>query len=140
MTGQTQQVKIFTQMTKLFTLIMNNMKKLITIALLLLSIGVMAQKQHINQTAPKDNLKQAFEKTNENFDELYVSRDSVSTVLADSVTINEVLEAQDYLQLPILTTAQIEALTPATGMFVFNSTTGKLNYYSSGAWRSIAIE
>ena len=119
--------------------IMNNMKTLITIALLLLSIGVMAQKQHINQTAPKDNLKQAFEKVNENTDELYASRDSVSAALVDTLTLNEALEAQQYLTLPILTQTQINALTPAVGMFVFNSTSGYITYYSNGAWREIAI-
>ena len=76
-----------------------NMKKLILIAFLLLSLGVMAQKQHINQTAPKDNLKQAFQKTNENFDELYSSRDSVADAMADTLQYLTNLDQSDLITL-----------------------------------------
>jgi len=72
--------------------------------------------------------------------ELYSSRDSVAEALADTTDINTAIEALQYITLPILTQTQINALTPAVGMFVFNSTTGYLNYYSSGAWRQISIE
>jgi len=70
----------------------------------------------------------------------YDLTNAISTTLEDADDLNTALEALDYMKLPVLTQTAINALTPATGMFVFNSTTGKINYYSSGAWRSIAIE
>jgi len=116
------------------------MKKLFTIALLLLTIGVMAQKQHINQTAPKDNLKQAFEKTNENFDELYSSRDSVAVVLDDYTELGAALPTLSTIQLPVYTTAQIAALTGMTaGAVVYNSTEQKISLYIGTGWFLIAI-
>jgi len=118
----------------------NDMKKLFTIALLLLTMGVMAQKQHINQTAPKDNLKQAFEKTNENFDELYVSRDSVAVVLDDYTELGAALPTLSTIQLPVYTTAQIAALTGMTaGAVVYNSTEQKISLYIGTGWFLIAI-
>ncbi len=116
------------------------MKTLITIALLLLSIGVMAQKQHINQTAPKDNLKQAFEKTNENFDELYVSRDSIAQVVIDTTTLQAALPTLSTIDLPSYTTAQINAMTGMiSGSIVYDATIERIKLYIGDAWIVIAI-
>lgn len=65
---------------------------------------------------------------------------AINEALADSVTVNEALEAQDYLLPPKLTQTQINALTPVDFMLVCNTTTGKINYYFDGAWREIATE
>ena len=116
------------------------MKTLITIALLLLSIGVMAQKQHINQTAPKDNLKQAFEKTNENFDELYSSRDSMAQVVNDTTTLQSAIPTLSTIDLPSYTTAQVNALTGMiNGSLVYDITLGRIKLYIVNDWFIIAI-
>ncbi len=41
------------------------------------------------------------------------------------------------LILPVVTTTERDALTAATGMIVFNSTTGELNMYDGTAWRAV---
>ncbi len=116
------------------------MKTLITIALLLLTVGVMAQKQHINQTAPKDNLKQAFEKTNENFDELYASRDSIAQVVIDTTTLQAALPTLSTIDLPSYTTAQVNALTGMiAGSIVYDATIERIKLYIGDAWIVIAI-
>lgn len=116
------------------------MKTLITIALLLLSIGVLAQKQHINQTAPKDNLKQAFGKTNENFDELYASRDSIAQVVIDTTTLQSAIPTLSTIDLPSYTTAQVNALTGMiAGSIVYDATLEKIKLYIGDAWVIIAI-
>lgn len=43
------------------------------------------------------------------------------------------------LKLLSLTTTQRDALTPAAGMTIYNSTTGKVNTYESGAWVAYQI-
>jgi hypothetical protein len=40
----------------------------------------------------------------------------------------------NYLQLPSLTTTQRDALPPANGMSIYNSTTGAVESYCGGAW------
>jgi len=42
--------------------------------------------------------------------------------------------AGHYLKLPALTTAERDALTPATGMLIYNSTLGCLQAYRGSAW------
>lgn len=42
--------------------------------------------------------------------------------------------AGTYLKMPSLTTAQRDALTPAAGMVIYNSTTAKLQCYAGGIW------
>lgn len=44
------------------------------------------------------------------------------------------------LKLNSLTTAQRDALTPANGMVIYNSTTGEFQAYQSGAWAEFSIE
>lgn len=39
-----------------------------------------------------------------------------------------------YLQVPKLTTAQRDALTPVNGMLIYNSTTNQFERYQNGAW------
>jgi len=39
-----------------------------------------------------------------------------------------------YLQVPQLTTAQRDALTPVNGMLIYNSTTNQFERYQNGAW------
>lgn len=43
--------------------------------------------------------------------------------------------AGHYLQLPTLTTAQRDALTPVNGMQIYNSTLSQVEIYANGAWR-----
>ena len=42
--------------------------------------------------------------------------------------------AGHYLQVPQLTTAQRDALTPANGMIIYNTTTNQFERYENGAW------
>ena len=43
--------------------------------------------------------------------------------------------SQNGFQLPVFTTTQINAIqNPATGLMVFNSTTGAVSYYDGSAW------
>jgi hypothetical protein len=46
--------------------------------------------------------------------------------------------ADHYLQLPQLTTAQRDALTPINGMIIYNSTTAQFERYQNGAWGAFA--
>lgn len=43
-----------------------------------------------------------------------------------------------FLRLPNLTEAQRDALTPAAGMVVFNTTSSRMEYYSGSAWVSLS--
>lgn len=43
-------------------------------------------------------------------------------------------ETTTAVQLPTMTTAQRDALTPVNGMVVYNTTTGTIQQYVSGAW------
>lgn len=45
--------------------------------------------------------------------------------------------AGHYLKLPALTTAERDALTPATGMLIYNSTLGCLQAYRGSAWADV---
>ena len=53
------------------------------------------------------------------------------------ITLSDALILPDgagyYLHIPILTTAQRDALTPTAGMLVYNSTTTQFNKYENGA-------
>jgi hypothetical protein len=43
--------------------------------------------------------------------------------------------SQNGFQLPSFTTTQINAIaSPATGLMVYNSTTGLVTYYNGSAW------
>lgn len=44
------------------------------------------------------------------------------------------------ITLPTLTTTQRDALTPANGMMIYNSTTGTLQQYSGGTWASVGTD
>jgi len=46
--------------------------------------------------------------------------------------------AGSYLQLPTLTTAQRDALSPVNGMMIYNSTTTNIERYEDSAWSAIA--
>lgn len=45
--------------------------------------------------------------------------------------------AGQYFQLPTLTTAQRDALTPVNGMLIYNSTTGDIERYEDAAWSAL---
>lgn len=48
------------------------------------------------------------------------------------------LDSNGALAVPSLTTTQISAISaPTTGSLVYNSTTGKVQYYSSGSWTTV---
>lgn len=51
-----------------------------------------------------------------------------------AITING---TTTYLKLPVLTTTQRDALTPAKGQTVYNDSTKKLDFYDGGAWREV---
>ena len=59
--------------------------------------------------------------------------------LDGAVTLSDALILPDgagyYLHIPILTTAQRDALTPTAGMLIYNSTTTKFNKYENAGWR-----
>jgi len=42
-----------------------------------------------------------------------------------------------YVKLPVLTTAQRDALAPITGKVIYNSTTGRREVYNGTAWENI---
>ena len=42
-----------------------------------------------------------------------------------------------FLHLYKFTDAERDALTPASGMIIYNTTTNKLNYYNGSAWRAV---
>jgi uncharacterized protein (TIGR02145 family) len=44
-----------------------------------------------------------------------------------------------YLRLPNLTTAQRDALTPAPGMMIYNTTNNHLEYYNNNTWGLVTI-
>jgi hypothetical protein len=50
----------------------------------------------------------------------------------------EITGTSSYLKFPMLTTAQRDALTPETGMTIFNSTTGQLEVYVPSEWKKVA--
>ena len=45
--------------------------------------------------------------------------------------------ADSFLLLPVLTTAQRDALTPSAGMLIYNSSTSKIQAYSGSAWNDV---
>ena len=48
------------------------------------------------------------------------------------------LSVSGALQLPSVTTAERDSIaSPAAGLFIFNSTTSKLNFYDGSAWREV---
>lgn len=47
--------------------------------------------------------------------------------------------AGHFFQLPKLTTAQRDALTPVNGMVIYNSTTNQVERYQAGAWGSFGV-
>ncbi len=50
-------------------------------------------------------------------------------------TFSGPVASQNGFQLPALTTTQINAIqNPATGLMVYNSTTGAVTYYNGTAW------
>ena len=55
-----------------------------------------------------------------------------SAQLASNITLQG-----SYVKLPSITTTQRDALTPAAGMLVYNSTLGLTQQYTSLGWKSI---
>ena len=50
-------------------------------------------------------------------------------------TFSGPVASQNGFQLPTFTTAEINAIqNPATGLMVFNTTTGLVTYYNGSAW------
>lgn len=50
-------------------------------------------------------------------------------------TFSGPVASQNGFQLPAFTTTQINAITnPATGLMVYNTTTGAVTYYNGSAW------
>lgn len=41
------------------------------------------------------------------------------------------------MRVPAMTGAQRDALTPVTGMLIYNTTTNKLNFYAAAAWEAV---
>lgn len=117
------------------------MKKSILLILFVFALlACQAQVQSIITTRPgADNMKSGGTKINNNF--IYVDGriDTIKAAIADTSDLLTEIEALPYIKLPVLTQTQINALTPATGMFVLNSTSGYITYYSNGAWREIAL-
>lgn len=64
-----------------------------------------------------DSLRAAFQKVNANFTDLYTSLGLIGNIFKP----------------PVLTQTEINALTPAVGMLVYNSTTGKFQGYAADA-------
>lgn len=59
----------------------------------------------------------------------------------DTVTLSEAVSQLEYIKLPSGTTTEINAISnPQNGWLVYNTLTGKIMYYVSGAWRNLAIE
>ena len=84
---------------------------------------------------------------NDNGDELDTDLDNIITDLnvallqdgsreADKLIISD--GAGHLLQLPKLTTAERDALTPINGMMIYNSTTNEINKYENGSWSNLA--
>lgn len=52
-----------------------------------------------------------------------------------NTTFSGPVVSQNGFQLPSFTTTQINAIAnPATGLMVYNSTTGAVSYYNGTAW------
>ena len=47
------------------------------------------------------------------------------------------IQGNKAVKLPIVTTTERNAFTPAEGMFIYNSTTQKLNFYDGAHWRAV---
>jgi len=62
--------------------------------------------------------------------------DGVPTILSGLAIDNT--DGDEYLKLPSLTTTQRDALTPANGMVIYNSTTNEFNKYENGGWADLA--
>ena len=50
--------------------------------------------------------------------------------------VKPLAETTTAIQLPTMTTAQRDALTPIAGMIIYNTTTGTIQQYVSGAWEN----
>ena len=53
------------------------------------------------------------------------------------IEIEEALPLLDGIRLPVLTQAEINALTPAKGLLLFNDTEGVLQIYNGSTWKTI---
>ncbi len=60
--------------------------------------------------------------------------DGVPTIQSGLIVDNSL--GTEYLKIPSLTTTQRDALTPAAGMIIYNSTTTQFQKYENGAWRA----
>ncbi len=60
--------------------------------------------------------------------------DGVVTIQSGLIIDNSL--GTEYLKIPSLTTTQRDALTPAAGMLIYNSTTTQFQKYENGAWRA----
>ncbi len=71
----------------------------------------------------------------------YNSNGSVPVgIVSDSTVrvaaVNDTLSVGKKLYLPVVLTTATPT-NPATGLFVLNETTGKLNFYYSGGWHAV---
>ena len=41
------------------------------------------------------------------------------------------------MRVPVMTATQRDALTAVTGMLIYNSTSGKLNFYAAAGWEAV---
>jgi hypothetical protein len=53
------------------------------------------------------------------------------------IEIEEALPLLDGIKLPVLTQAEINALTPVKGLLLFNDTEGVLQIYNGSTWKTI---
>lgn len=52
-----------------------------------------------------------------------------------NTTFSGPVVSQNGFQLPSFTTTQMNAIaSPATGLMIYNSTTGSIKYYNGSAW------
>lgn len=58
----------------------------------------------------------------------------VSDLTASGEVAGGSVAASSFVQFPVLTTVQRDALTPANGMVVYNTTAGLFQGYAAGAW------
>jgi len=75
-------------------------------------------------TGDGESLRSAFDKTNDNFTETYAD-------IASHETRIDTIETA--FKPPMLTQAQVDALTPILGMLIYNTTTGKFQGYAADA-------
>ena len=75
-------------------------------------------------TGDGESLRSALDKTNDNFTEVYAD-------ITDHETRINTIETA--FKPPMLTQAQVDALTPELGMLIYNTTTGKFQGYAADA-------